>query len=54
MMSINLEKNLEYFKVQKSLRSENFTELYLCIKGQIDMFFSTSKHISQAKHEISH
>ena len=30
MTSVNLEKNLEYFKIQESLRSENLTKYYLC------------------------
>ena len=30
MTSVNLEKFLEYLKIQKSLRSENLTKYYLC------------------------
>ena len=30
MTSVNLEKTLEYLKIQESLRSENLTEYYLC------------------------
>ena len=30
MTSVNLEKILEYFKVQESLPSENLTKYYLC------------------------
>ena len=30
MTSINLEKTLEYFKIQKRLRSEILTKYYLC------------------------
>ena len=30
MTSANLEKTLEYLKIQENLRSENLTEHYLC------------------------
>ena len=33
MTSVNLEKTLEYFKIQESLRSENLTEYYFSCKG---------------------
>ena len=48
MTSANLEKTLEYLKIQESLRSGNLTHrLYLC-KGIFYMFFSTLRDI-QAK-----
>ena len=40
MVSINLEKTLEYHKIQESLRSENFTTDYFCVKEYFEMFFS--------------
>ena len=30
MTSVNLEKTLEYLKIQESLRSENLKKYYLC------------------------
>ena len=30
MTSVNLEKSLEYLKIEESLRFENFIEYYLC------------------------
>ena len=48
MTSVNLEKFLEYLRIQKSLRSENLTKYYLC-KGIFYMFFSTLKDIIQAQ-----
>ena len=45
MTSGNLEKTLEYLKIQESLRSGNLTHrLYLC-KGIFYMFFSTLRDI---------
>ena len=37
MTSVNLDKTLKYFKIQESLRSENFTKYYLC-KGMFLRF----------------
>ena len=44
MTSVDAEKSLKYSKIQESLRSENFTEYYLC-KGIFLYFFSTLKDI---------
>ena len=47
--SFNLEKTLEYLKIQESLRSENLTEYYSC-KG-IFSYFSlyTERYINSTK-----
>ena len=37
LTSVNLEKTLEYLKIQESLRSENLTKYYLC-KGLFSCF----------------
>ena len=50
MTSINLEKTLEYPKIQESLRSENLTEYYLC-KGMFFLCFSLSWKILY-KHKV--
>ena len=39
MTSVNVEKTLEYIKIQESLQYEDLTKYYLC-KG-IFLFFST-------------
>ena len=38
MTSVNLEKLVEYLKIQESLQSQNFTENYLCITKYFDIF----------------
>ena len=43
MKSVNLEKTLEYLKIQESFWSENLTKYYLC-KG-LFLFFSTLEDI---------
>ena len=48
MTIVNLEKILEYLKIQERLRSQNFTEYYLRVKEYFDMFFSTSRYFPQA------
>ena len=48
MTILNLEKILEYLKIQERLRSQNFTEYYLRVKEYFDMFFSTQKYFPQA------
>ena len=54
MTSVNLEKTLEYPKIQESLRPENLTEYYLCKGMFFFMFFSTLKDIIQAQSKTSH
>ena len=49
MTSVNLEKTLQYLKIQENLRSENRPDYYLC-KG-IFLFFSTMKVIIQAQNK---
>ena len=49
MTSVNLEKTLEYFKIQDSLPSENLTMYYLC-KG-IFLCFSLPRNILY-KHKV--
>ena len=34
-----LEKILEYVKIQENFRPENFAQYYLCIKEYFDMFW---------------
>ena len=53
MMFFILEETLEYLNTQESLRSESFTQYYLCIKKYIGMS-STLKHIPQVKHKTIH
>ena len=48
MTIVNLEKILEYLKIQERLRSQNFTEYYLRVKEYFDMFFSTPRYFPQA------
>ena len=48
MTIVNLEKILEYLKIQERLRSQNFTEYYLRVKEYFDMFFSTQTYFPQA------
>ena len=48
MTIVNLEKILEYLKIQERLRSQNFTEYYLRVKEYFDMFFSTQRYFPQA------
>ena len=43
MTSVNVEKTLEYIRIQESLQYGNLTKYYLC-KG-IFLFFSTLKDI---------
>ena len=52
-MYVSLEKTFRYLKIQKSWRSENFTD-YFCIREYFDVFFSTTKYIPQAKNKINH
>ena len=54
MRSANLEKTLEYLQIQESVRSENFTEYYLCIQEYFDISFSTLKYIPQAQNKRNH
>ena len=53
-MSVNLEKSVEYLKIQKNLATENFAEYYLCIKEYFGMLFAAQKHIPQAQNERIH
>ena len=43
MKSVNLEKTLEYLKIQENLRSENFGEYYLSIQEYFDILLGTPK-----------
>ena len=53
MTSFNLEKILEYFKIQESLRYENLTKYYLS-KGIFLYGFSTLKDKMQAQSKTNH
>ena len=53
MTFMNLEKTLEYLKIQESFRSENPTEFSLC-KGIFLCFFATLKDIIQAQSKTNH
>ena len=46
MTSVNLEKTLEYLKIQESLPSANLTKYYLCNRVFLHVF-STMKDIIQ-------
>ena len=50
MTSVNLEKLVEYLKIQESWQSQNFTENYLCTTKYFDIF--SPKHIPQAQNII--
>ena len=56
MTSVNLEKTLEYFKIQESVLSENLTEyyLYIFIYFVYYIFFFTLKDIIQAQNKTNH
>ena len=50
MMSVTLKGTLEYLKIQQILRPENlFTKFLLRKKEYCERFFSTLKHILQAR-----
>ena len=48
MTSVNLEKTLEYFKIQDSLPSENLTMYYLC-KGIFYVFLYPERYYTSTK-----
>ena len=48
MTSVNFEKTLEYFKIQKSLWSENLTKYYLC-KGIFLCFSLSQRYYTSTK-----
>ena len=54
MRSVNLEKTLEYFKIQEILRSENLTAYYLCKGITLEVFLYPERHIIQAKSKTNH
>lgn len=54
MASVNLEKTLEYFQIQESLRSESLTKCIIYVSESFYMFFSTLKSITQAKSKTNH
>ena len=51
---VNLEKTLEYLKIQESCWFESFTEYYWFLKEYFDMFFPIPKYIPQAQNDINH
>ena len=48
MLSINLEKTLEYLKIQEAYGLK-ISQSFICVKEYFDMFFSTLKDIIQEK-----
>ena len=46
---LNLEKTLEYFKIQESLRSENLTKYYLCKGIFLYIFLYPEKYYTKTK-----
>ena len=52
MTSINLEKSLEYLKIQESLRSENLTEYYLCKWVFLNVFLYSERYYTSTKQII--
>ena len=54
MTSVNLEKTLEYLKIQESLQSENFTQSTIHVKKYFYIFFSTLKYIIEAQSKTNH
>ena len=56
MRSVNLEKTLEYLKIQEIVRSENLTAYYLCKGITLKVFLYPERHIqaqSKTNHRIS-
>ena len=54
MTSVNLEKTLEYLKMQESLRSENLTEYYLGKSIFLHVFLNFGGCYTRTKFKINH
>ena len=52
-MSVNLDKTLEYFKIQEHLRSE-ISQSIIYVKEYFCMFFSTLKDNIQPQSKSNH
>ena len=49
MTSVNLGNTLEYHKIQESLRSENFTDYYLCYRIFLYFFLDPKRYYTNTK-----
>ena len=49
MTSVNLEKTLEYPKIQESLPTENLTEYYLCKRIFLYVFLYPERYYTSTK-----
>ena len=54
MTSVNLEKILEYLKIQESLRSDNLIQSIINVNEYFYMVFSIRKDIIQAQSKTNH
>ena len=54
MTSVNLEKTLEYLKMQESLRSENLTGYYLGKSIFLHVFLNFGGCYTRTKYKINH
>ena len=54
MTSVNLEKTLEYFNIQESLRSQNLAKYSRNIFICFSLLFLTLKYITQAQNKTNH
>ena len=54
MRSVNLEKTLEYLKIQEIVRSENLTAYYLCKGITLEVFLYPERYIIQAQSKTNH
>ena len=54
MTSVNLEKTLEYFNIQESLRSQNLAKYSRNIFICFSLLFLTLKYITQAQNKTNY
>ena len=49
MTSANLEKTLEYLKIQECWQPENITEYYICVKENFYVFLYPERYYTSTK-----